>query len=77
MKKQKWKDKLSLLIIKIIRFWICLFYRRNPELYGYIIPCKDILIDISIANNASKNKKKGALVEYYNPSRTVVSEIKL
>lgn len=64
MKVNNFKDKISLLIIKIIRFWIVVFYKRNPELYGYIIPCKDILIDISIAENGNKNSKKGTLVEY-------------
>lgn len=72
---------IDILIIKIIRFWTCIFYRRNPELLSYIIPSKKILIDVRLSKNESDNKKKGAFVKYYSPNRSsnsmYVKEIKL
>ena len=70
---------IDILIIKIIRFWTCVFYRRNPELKSYIIPSKKIIIDTRFSKNESNNKKKGAFVKYYslNKKPMEVEEIKL
>lgn len=72
---------IDILVIKIIRFWTCVFYGRNPELKSYIIPSKKILIDVRLSKNESDNKKKGTFVKYYSPNRSSNSmdakEIKL
>lgn len=71
---------IDILIVKIIRFWTCVFYKRNPELFSYIIPSKKILIDVRLSKNETK-RKKGAFVKYYSPNRSnssmEVEEMKL
>lgn len=68
---------IDILIIKAIRFFVCWFTKRNPELYEYIIPTKKMLIDISLTNNGNPNTKKGYFVKYYSIGKTEANKIRL
>ena len=63
------------LLINLIRSLLYAFYKRNPELIGYIVPKKDILFKIDLTPNKSSEKKQ-IFVKYINPNKTEVEEIR-
>lgn len=69
------KKLINHLLINLIRSLLYTFYKRNPELMGYIVPKKDILFKIDLAPNKSSEKKQ-ILVKYINPNKTEVEEIR-
>ena len=69
------KKLINHILINLIRSLLYLFYKKNPELMGYIVPKNDILFKVDLAHTKGE-KNKQVFVKYINPNKTEVEVIK-